>query len=266
MTAEVSVTGLTHRFGDLPVLEHLDLQVGPREAVAVVGPSGCGKSTLLRVLAGLVTPTSGHVAIDGTDVAGRPGHAAYMPQSDALLPWRRALDNATLGAEIAGDDRRDARRRAEELFSRFGLSGFERAWPAELSGGMRQRVAFLRTILTGHGVLLLDEPFGALDAITRADLHTWFGDLLSEEPRTLLLVTHDIDDALRLADRILVLSHRPGRAVATVGVPGGRPRGALRLLDADVAAVKRRVLTALGGESVNHPGGESTPDNGRRAD
>ena len=134
MTAEVSVTGLTHRFGDLPVLEHLDLQVGPREAVAVVGPSGCGKSTLLRVLAGLVTPTSGQVAIDGTDVAGRPGHAAYMAQSDALLPWRRALDNATLGAEIAGDDRRDARRRAG-LFSRFGLSGFERAWPPSCPGG-----------------------------------------------------------------------------------------------------------------------------------
>lgn len=264
MSDAVSITGLTHRFGDLRVLDGVDLRVAPGETTAIIGPSGCGKSTLLRVLAGLVTPTAGEVAIDGRTVTSRTGHAAYMPQTDGLLPWRRALTNATLGAEITGEDRAAVRERAEELFTRFGLAGFERAWPTELSGGMRQRVAFLRTILTGTPVLLLDEPFGALDAMTRADLHDWLGDLLLLEPRTILLVTHDVDDALRLADTIVVLSPRPGRPVLTVTVPGTRPRDALRLTDPDMAAVKRRVLTAMVPRITNHHSGVVQGDNGRR--
>lgn len=266
MSDAVSIAGLHHAFGDLTVLDGVDLDIAAGETTAIVGPSGCGKSTLLRILAGLVTPTSGQVVIDGRTVTGRTGHAAYMPQADGLLPWRRALANATLAAEITGDDRAQARRRAQDLFARFGLAGFERSWPAELSGGMRQRVAFLRTILTGQGVLLLDEPFGALDAMTRADLHDWLGDLLHAEPRTALLVTHDIDDALRLADTIVVLSPRPGRPVLTVPVPGSRPRDALRLTDPDMAETKRRVLTAMSAQSAKSPAAAECGENSRRDD
>ena len=250
MTDAVTITGLRHAFGGLTVLDGVDLSVAAGATTAIIGPSGCGKSTLLRILAGLVTPTSGEVVIGGRTVTGRTGHAAYMPQADGLLPWRRALANATLAAEITGGDRTRTRMRAEDLFARFGLAGFERSWPAELSGGMRQRVAFLRTILTGQGVLLLDEPFGALDAMTRADLHDWLGELLRAEPRTALLVTHDIDDALRLADTIVVLSSRPGRPLLTVPVPGSRPRDALRLTETDMAETKRRVLTAMGARTA----------------
>lgn len=266
MTASLTVSGLTHRFDDRVVLDRLDLTVAADEAVAIVGPSGCGKSTLLRVIAGLMPPTEGRVEIDGVSVAGQTGHAAFMPQTDALLPWRRALDNAILGAQVSGADRRAARERARTLFARFGLDGFETAWPSELSGGMRQRVAFLRTILSGHGVLLLDEPFGALDAMTRSDLHGWFGDLLVQEPRTLLLVTHDTDDALRLVDRVVVMSPRPGRTVATLDIPGERPRSALRLLDADMADVKRRILLALAEATAPHPSVAEEGDDDRRSD
>ncbi len=266
MTATLRIEGLTHRFGGLTVLDGVDLTVAAGETLAIVGPSGCGKSTLLRVVAGVVEPDAGTITIAGEPITGRTGHAAYMPQTDALLPWRRALGNATLGAEIAGMRPSDARARAQDLFTRFGLSGFERSWPGELSGGMRQRVAFLRTVLAGQPVLLLDEPFVALDAITRADLHTWLGALLSQEPRTTLLVTHDVDDALRLADRITVLSPRPGRPVLTVAVPRDRPRTALRLLDADMAAVKRRVLAALAGDVADDGPMDAGRENDRPGD
>lgn len=245
MSAPIAVADLSHRFEALPVVQDVTFTVAPGEICALIGPTGCGKSTVLRVLAGLLIPTAGSATIDGTSTVGRPGLAAYMPQTDTLLPWRRALANATLGAELAGTDREVARRDARRLFARFGLSGFEEYWPSRLSGGMRQRVALLRTVLTGRSAILLDEPFGALDAITRSDLQGWLDDLLRHEERTTLLVTHDVDEALRLSDRILVLSARPGRIVDDVAVPGERPRDPMQLTDPDFAIVKRRVLEAL---------------------
>jgi ABC-type nitrate/sulfonate/bicarbonate transport system ATPase subunit len=167
-----------------------------------------------------------------------------MPQGDTLLPWRTALQNATLGARVAGDHA-TVEARARELFTRFGLAGFEEAWPGQLSGGMRQRVALLRTVLLDRPVMLLDEPFGALDQITRADLQDWFTDLLDDGRYTTLLVTHDIDEALRLADEVVVLSPRPGRVVDRISVHAARPRHPMRLTDPDFAMMKRRVLTAL---------------------
>jgi NitT/TauT family transport system ATP-binding protein len=222
----------------------VDLAVSRDEVLAVVGPSGCGKSTLLELLAGLQEPDEGTVWAGGdSDAASRRAACAYMPQSDLLLPWRDALANAALALECQGVTRADARARAEPLFERFGLAEFEQARPAELSGGMRQRVAFLRTLLPGRPVLLLDEPFGALDSITRTSMQRWLADALAQEPRTVVLVTHDVDEAVFLADRVVVLSPRPGRVVAEIPVELSRPRD---VTGADFTLVKRRALEALG--------------------
>ena len=181
------------------------------------GAAGAGKSTLLSLVAGLDEPDAGSISVGGeTAAAARLEHCALMPQRDCLLPWRTALDNAGLALENAGCARREARRRAAPLFARLGLAGAERLRPARLSGGMRQRVAFLRTLLAGKDVLLLDEPFGALDAITRAELQEWLAGVLAAEPRTVLLVTHDVEEALLLCDRVPCSRAAGSRAVLEV--------------------------------------------------
>ncbi|WP_081844615.1 ABC transporter ATP-binding protein [Cellulomonas sp. URHE0023] len=242
----LEVAGLTVTFpgaggrGEVVALRDVDLRVGRGEFVAVVGPSGCGKSTLLRVLAGLA-PSGATVSARSVT---RVGGSAWMPQRDGLLPWRRALPNALIGARIAGLDRTEALATARDLFDEFGLTGFERSWPHELSGGMRQRLALLRTCLPGWPVLLLDEPFGALDALTRRRMNAWLAGLdltghggPGEVRRTVVLVTHDVDEALLLADRVLVLSERPGRVVLDLPVPPGEHDPARRTL---LAALDRR--------------------------
>jgi ABC-type nitrate/sulfonate/bicarbonate transport system ATPase subunit len=243
-TESLFFSRVTRRYPRVTALEGINLSVGWHEVVAVVGPSGCGKSTLLELIAGLQEPDEGTVSVAGaTRAAERRAACAYMPQRDLLLPWRDALSNAALALECEGVRRAEARRRAEPLFERFGLAEFERARPAELSGGMRQRVAFLRTLLPGRPVLLLDEPFGALDSITRASMQRWLADALTQEPRTVLLVTHDVEEALFLADRVAVLSPRPGRVVAEIDVDLPRPRD---VTGGEFAALKRRALEALG--------------------
>ncbi|HRC06576.1 MAG TPA: ABC transporter ATP-binding protein [Miltoncostaeales bacterium] len=238
-------TDLVHAFGGVDVLQGVSFDATPGQCLAIIGPTGCGKSTVLRMLAGLITPTGGHVQIDGAPPSLRTPRGAYMPQADTLLPWRRALENATLGAEIRGEDPHAAATRARELFSRFGLDGFEHSWPHELSGGMRQRVALLRTVIADLPVLLLDEPFGALDAITRTTLQGWLADLLAATGRTSVLVTHDIDEALRLADTIVVLSSRPGRVLATITPQGVRPRSPSTITQPEFATQKREILRLL---------------------
>jgi NitT/TauT family transport system ATP-binding protein len=239
----LSFQSVTRRYGALTALAGIDLTVRRGEVLAVVGPSGCGKSTLLELVAGLLEPDEGTVSVLGSsDPARRRTACAYMPQRDLLLPWRDALANAALALECEGVGRAEARRRAAPLFERFGLAEFERTRPAALSGGMRQRVAFMRTLLPGRPVLLLDEPFGALDAITRADLQEWLARALEQEPRTVLLVTHDVEEAAFLADRIAVLSPRPGRVVAEFEVDLPRPRS---LADPALAELRGRALEAL---------------------
>jgi NitT/TauT family transport system ATP-binding protein len=234
-TPETAVTlqGVTRRFGALTALEGVSMQLAPGEVVAVVGPSGCGKTTLLELVCKLQRPDAG-------EVASAP--AVLMPQRDLLLPWLAALDNAALALRIAGLGREQARERARPLFARLGLAGFENARPHQLSGGMRQRVAFARTLLSGKPVLCLDEPFGALDALTRADLQAWLSQALAEEPRTVVLVTHDVEEAAVLADRIVVLAPRPGRVVAELAMTAARPRAAT---DDAVVAMRRQALEAL---------------------
>jgi ABC-type nitrate/sulfonate/bicarbonate transport system ATPase subunit len=235
VTEPLSFRKVTRRFGALMALDDVDLALRAGELTAVVGPSGCGKSTLLELMAGLQEPDEG--------VVERRAACAYMPQRDLLLPWRDALGNAALALECQGVARAEARRRAVPLFERFGLAEFEGVRPAGLSGGMRQRVAFLRTLLQGRPVLLLDEPFGALDAITRADLREWLAAALADDPRTVLLVTHDVEEAVFLADRIVVLSPRPGRVVADFEVDLPRPRS---VTAPEFTELKARALEALG--------------------
>ncbi len=231
MTTSMTMEGVTRRFGAVVALEDVTIRVGSGEVVAVVGPSGCGKSTLLELVCGLLEPDSG-------TVEGPP--AVLMPQRDLLLPWLRALDNASLALRIGGLRPDEARARARPLFERLGLGGFEDARPHELSGGMRQRVAFARTLLAAKPLLCLDEPFGALDALTRSDLQGWLAGALAQEPRSVLLVTHDVEEAAVLADRILVLSPRPGRVVAELEVGAPRPRAPTdsAVLDARVGAME----------------------------
>jgi ABC-type nitrate/sulfonate/bicarbonate transport system ATPase subunit len=222
------------RGSQVVALQGMDLHAASGEIVAVVGASGCGKSTLLELICGLQAPDAGSVAADP---------AVLMPQRDLLLPWASALDNAALALRVRGVARAAARAAAAPWFERFGLAGFEDARPSALSGGMRQRVAFVRTLLAGKPVLALDEPFAALDALTRQEMQGWLAGALAEEPRTVVLVTHDVEEAVVLADRVVVMSPRPGRAVAELEVGLARPR---HRTDAAVSALRERALEALG--------------------
>jgi ABC-type nitrate/sulfonate/bicarbonate transport system ATPase subunit len=248
--AAIAIRGLRHTFpGSRPVeaLDGVDLEASPGAFVSLVGPSGCGKSTLLQVLAGLLTPDAGESLIEGRSTVGAPGLAAYMPQKDLLLPWRKAIGNAVLGAEIAGVDRAEAREQAMSLLERFGLDGFEDSWPSQLSGGMRQRLALLRTFLIPRHVLLLDEPFGALDAITRREMHQWLQEVWATDARTVLFVTHDVEEALILSDVAYVMTPRPARMAARFEVGYPRPRRPDIITDPDFVADKARLLAALDG-------------------
>ncbi len=222
------------RRGRVAALEDVWLHVSPGEVVAVVGPSGCGKTTLLELICGLQAPDCGTV---------EAGPAALMPQQDLLLPWASVIDNAGLALRAAGMSRPAARKVVAPWLERFGLAEFKSARPAALSGGMRQRVSFLRTLLSGKPVLALDEPFAALDAITRAEMQGWFGHVLAAQPRTVVLVTHDVEEAVVLADRVAVMAPRPGRMIAEIDVDLPRPR---RRTDASVATLRAQALRALG--------------------
>ncbi len=230
----VSVEAVSHAYGATRALEHMSLRVAEHDVVVVVGPSGCGKSTLLELICGLQQPDSGTVDAAAT---------VLMPQHDLLLPWYSATDNASLALLARGMPREQARATARPWLERFGLGGFEDARPATLSGGMRQRVAFLRTLLAGKPVLALDEPFAALDAITRAEMQAWFTHVLEAEPRTVVLVTHDVEEAVVLGDRVVVMSPRPGRVIADIDIPLDRPR---RRTDPAVVSLREEALKALG--------------------
>ncbi len=230
----ISRTFTDRRGARVPALRDISLSAAAGEALAVVGPSGCGKTTLLELICGLQHADAG-------SIRGEP--AVLMPQSDLLLPWLDALDNAGLALRIAGQARSQARGRAAALFTELGLGGFEHARPGELSGGMRQRVAFARTLLSGKPLLCLDEPFGALDAITRAEMQEWLAATLAREPRTVVLVTHDVEEAVLLCDRVVVLSPRPGRVIEELDVELERPRART---DRGTIALRERALAALG--------------------
>ena len=245
--AAISIRSLGHAYGELRTIERLDLEAGPHSVIGLVGPSGCGKSTLLELIAGLREATEGEIEVGGArSPAERLGQCAYMPQRDLLLPWFSALDNAALALRNRGIGRAEARRQAGALFERFGLGGFERTPPAKLSGGMRQRVAFLRTLVSGKPVLLLDEPFASLDAITRGEMQEWLAGALDADPRTVVLVTHDVEEALYLSDRIVVLSSRPAGVVEELRAPTPRaPDRDTAVTASEFVTTRERALRAL---------------------
>lgn len=235
----------------LQALDNVNLTVEAGQFVTIIGPSGCGKSTLLQCVAGLQQVDAGTIAISGEIKNKRLGQVAYMPQEHALLPWRTILDNVVIGPEIRGTGRREARQRALELMPLFGLDGFANAYPSQLSGGMRQRAAFLRTFLIGQDIVLLDEPFGALDAQTRRELHEWLLDIWHHFDYTILFVTHDVEEAIYLSDKVVVLSNRPGTVIKEVEIPFARPRlNTLHRFSADMIDLERELFEALKGNII----------------
>jgi len=248
---KLQVVGVAKSFkadgGPLEVLRDVSLTVPTGGFVSLIGPSGCGKSTLFNLLAGLEAPDGGRLVLDGRPVRDCRGAVAYMQQKDLLLPWRRNVDNAILGPELRGVPRRAARDEASALFQRFGLAGFERAYPAQVSGGMRQRVALIRTLLFARDLLLLDEPFGALDAMTRVIMQGLLLDAWREFGKTILFITHDIEEAVLLSDTIYVLTARPGTIKAEVPVPLPRPRLAT---DPAVVTLKGTLLDLVQAEAA----------------
>lgn len=249
-TPALAAEGLTLSWdGEHVVVRGVDVTVAPGEVCCLVGRSGCGKTTILHALAGLTTPMAGRVLLHGEDVTGRPGRVSYMLQKDLLLPSRRIIDNVCLPLVLAGMRKADAREKAAPLFGRFGLAGCELKWPSELSGGMRQRAAFLRTYLMGADVTLLDEPFSALDALTRAEVRRWFVDVASELGLSALVITHDVDEAVSMASRIYVLAGAPaaGEPSHVAGiVPVERVASESFELTDEYLAAKRRVMALLG--------------------
>jgi ABC-type nitrate/sulfonate/bicarbonate transport system ATPase subunit len=242
---KLAVRGVSVTKGNVRILDRVDLVVEPGTFLALIGPSGAGKSTLLGLLAGLEAPDEGVVQKDGVPITS-PGLVAYMPQSDLLLPWRSVVANVALGLEATGIPRRAARKTAMAALERFGLEEFARVPPAALSGGMRSRVALLRTALLGRDTLLLDEPFGALDALTRRDLQGWLLGVSDELAATIVLVTHDVDEALLLADRVVVLTRRPARVALDLTVDLERPRTMGMETTGEFARLKGHLLEALG--------------------
>ena len=216
----------------------------------MIGPSGCGKTTLLKCISGLEEPDSGLISVDGYGSQSRLGRVGYMPQKDLLFPWRTVLENALLGMEVRGHSRIESRKRAGQLMERFGLDGFEDKFPAVLSGGMRQRVAFMRTLMTDQELIVLDEPFGALDAFTRHQMQEWLVDIWSSMAKTIILITHDVDEALLLSDRVLVLTGRPASVKLVVNVRLQRPRRYRIVTDTAFIALKEQLIDALWGDEV----------------
>ena len=244
----IAFSGVRKAFGEVLALEDVTFEIERHSRIGIVGPSGGGKSTLLQLTAGLLDPDGGAINVEGeTTAKGRLGRCAMMPQRDLLLPWRTAVDNAMIALQNRGVSRDEARAKTRPYFEHFGLAEFEDVRPAQLSGGMRQRVSFLRTLMAEKDVLLLDEPFGALDSITRAQMQEWLLNALSDVPRTVLLVTHDVEEALVLSRTVVVMSARPGRVVRVIDShveTAGRSRREI-VTSPEFVSLKQTALEAL---------------------
>ena len=242
ISSRLALRQVCKSFGSLDVIADISLSVRAGEFVSILGPSGAGKSTIFKLLTGGLKPEGGEILFDGKALAGATPFA-FMPQRDALMPWRRIIDNATLGLEVQGMTRKDAGKRVAPLFAEFGLDGFERHYPAQLSGGMRQRAALLRTVVQNRDMLLLDEPFGALDALTRTSMQRWLQTMWELHRWTVLLITHDVREAVFLSDRIYVLTGRPARVLREVAVPLPRPR--LDVVSPEASTIEADILQTL---------------------
>ncbi|MFA7744144.1 ABC transporter ATP-binding protein [Salinicoccus roseus] len=245
MTNKLEVHNLTHTFNGgntVHVLDDLSLDVADGEFVTLLGPSGSGKSTIFNLIGGLYRPDSGDIFIDGIRVNGTRGNISYLPQQDSLLPWRTIEDNVTLVQEITGTVDKAA---AHKWLKRAGLEGYEKSYPGTLSGGMRQRVAFIRSLLSPQELMLLDEPFGALDELTRLDMQDWLLKIWEMDRRSVLFITHSIEEAIYMSDRILILSDKPARIAREIEVPFERPRNHDIILDGSFTKLKREIYHML---------------------
>lgn len=242
---KLSIRQVTKRFGTMTALAPTDLDVGTGEFICIVGPSGCGKSTLFNLISGVLAPDDGQILIDNQNITGQAGHVGYMLQKDLLLPWMTVLENIVLGATLKGGASRAQRVEGARLAQRYGLGEFINHYPAALSGGMRQRVALMRTLAMRHDVILLDEPFGALDSQTRLSMQQWLLQVWQEQRRTVIFVTHDIDEAIYLADRVVVMSPRPGKIQTVLPVGIARPRTMASLTSSRFSALKKDILQLI---------------------
>jgi len=241
----LEVEKLNKNFDNIEVLKEIDLHIKKGEFISIVGPSGCGKSTLFRIITGLERKYSGRAAIEGREAREYSKPIAYMPQKDLLLPWRTLYENAKLPLEVAGIGKKEHQDMVLPLIEEFGLKGFEGSYPGELSGGMRQRGALLRTFLIGSDLMLLDEPFGALDAITRMEMQEWLLEIWRKHNHSILFITHDIDEALFLSDRVYVMTGRPGKISLEIEVDEARPRRREVLFGEKYTEHKRDILKVL---------------------
>ncbi|QIK69513.1 ABC transporter ATP-binding protein [Erysipelothrix sp. HDW6C] len=241
----LKVRNVSVSFGDNPVLNDVSIAIEHGEIVSILGSSGVGKTTLFNVISGLLLPTNGSVYLDGTDITNQPGNISYMLQKDLLFAYRTVLDNATLPLLIRGWDEKKARQHVLGYLPQFGLEDTAQKYPHQLSGGMRQRVAFLRTFLMGKDVALLDEPFSALDTLTKSDMHAWYLKMMASLDLTTLFITHDIDEAIFLSDRILIMTGKPGEISHEIVVNVPRPRIQSFLISEDFMRIKKEIFAIL---------------------
>ena len=241
----LEVRGVSVSFDGRKVLEDVSVTLRKGELVCLLGVSGGGKTTLFNVISGLLKPDAGQVLLDGEDITGKPGHISYMLQKDLLLPYRTIEDNVALPLLLRGVKKREARKQASALFEEFGLEGTEKLWPSQLSGGMRQRAALLRTYLFSQDVALLDEPFSALDTLTKSAIHRWYLDVMERIHLSTLFITHDMDEAVLLSDRIYLLTGQPGRITSEIVVEEPRPRRQDFNLSPEFLQYKRRIQEQL---------------------
>lgn len=242
---KLSLENLTAYYDNLLIIKDLSLHLKGNEFVSIIGPSGCGKSTIFNLISGILSPSSGRVLIDNKDHTGQVGRVSYMYQKDLLLPWRKIIDNVTLPLVLKNVPRDEARESVQKYFSLFGLEGFEHAYPNQLSGGMRQRAALMRTYMYKSDVVLLDEPFGGLDAITKSKLQDWLLSILPKLEASVLFITHDIEEAIYLSDRIYVLSERPAQLKKEIVIDIPRPRNRDITTTDHFNEIKRKILHLL---------------------
>ncbi|MCI9488591.1 ABC transporter ATP-binding protein [Lachnospiraceae bacterium 48-42] len=243
--AELKVSGITFAYEEMPVLADVSLELHEQELVSILGASGCGKTTLFHIISGLNKPQQGKVILNGKDITGCPGQISYMMQKDLLLPYRTIEDNVILPLLLKGEKKKEARKKVSLYFEEFGLEGTQKKYPRQLSGGMRQRAALLRTYMFSSDVALLDEPFSALDTLTKGEMHRWYLDVMDKIHLSTLFITHDIDEAILLSDRICLLSGKPGRVTEEIVIEEPRPRKKEFNLTEEFLEYKRRILERL---------------------
>ncbi len=243
--AELKVSGITFAYEETPVLKDVNVELHEHELVSILGASGCGKTTLFHIISGLHKPRQGKVTLNGKDITGCPGQISYMMQKDLLLPYRTIQDNVSLPLVLKGESKRKAREKVSLYFEEFGLEGTQKKYPRQLSGGMRQRAALLRTYMFSRDVALLDEPFSALDTLTKSEMHRWYLDVMDKIHLSTLFITHDIDEAILLSDRIYLLTGKPGRVTEEIIIKEPKPRKREFNLTEEFLGYKRRILERL---------------------